>query len=84
MKVHDSALSWRAECLVSSAAFVKNGGELPRLGWTWVLRPAQMKSVILLLIVNAKIAKKAIVIYGNGRILRNESYRSHRKILTIL
>lgn len=51
--------------IVTSVDFVKNGGELPRPRWTWVLRPAQMKSLISLLIVYVKIAVNAIEIYRN-------------------
>lgn len=32
--------------IVTPVTFEKNGGELPRSGWTWVLRPAQLKSLI--------------------------------------
>ena len=48
---------------VTSVETIKNSGELPRPRWTWVLQPAQMKSLISLLIVYAKIVENAIEIY---------------------
>ena len=54
--------------LVTSEVSVKKGGELPRPGWTWVLQPAQMKSLISLLIVYDKTAENAIEKSGNSKI----------------
>ena len=63
--------------LVTSVESVKNGGELPRPGWTWVLRPAQMKSLISLLIIYAQIVENVIEIYGEINVEGNPS--NHEK-----